>query len=48
VKALQKRWREYPTHIHLGQWYSLMALRNNVDGALQTAGVPVIWNMEKK
>jgi peptide/nickel transport system substrate-binding protein len=48
VKALQKRWREYPTHIHLGQWYSLMALRNNVDGALQTAGVPVVWNMEKK
>jgi peptide/nickel transport system substrate-binding protein len=48
VKAIQKRWREYPTHIHLGQWYQLMALRNNIDGALQTAGVPVVWNMEKK
>jgi hypothetical protein len=48
VKAIQKRWTEYPTHVHLGQWYSLMALRNNVDGALQTAGVPVLWNMEKK
>jgi peptide/nickel transport system substrate-binding protein len=48
VKAIQKRWREYPTHIHLGQWYSLEFVRNNVDGMLQTAGVPVLWNIEKK
>jgi peptide/nickel transport system substrate-binding protein len=48
VKAIQARWREYPTHIHLGQWYSLEFVRNNIDGMLQTAGVPVLWNIEKK
>ncbi|MFV0294568.1 MAG: ABC transporter substrate-binding protein, partial [Hyphomicrobiaceae bacterium] len=48
VKAIQKRWREYPTHVHLGQWYSLLAHRDNVSGFLQTAGIPVLWNVEKK
>jgi peptide/nickel transport system substrate-binding protein len=48
IKSIQKRWREYPTHVHLGQWYSLMAHRDNISGVLQTAGVPVAWNIEKK
>lgn len=47
VEALQKRWTEYPTHIHLGQWNTPSTLRNNVQGYLQ-AGVPVFWNIEKQ
>ena len=47
VEALQARWVEYPTHIHLGQWNTPSTLRNNVSGYL-SAGVPVFWNVEKK
>ena len=47
VEAIQKRWTEYPTHIHLGQYNSPSALRNNVQGYLQP-GVPVFWNVEKQ
>lgn len=47
VKKIQKRWTEYPTHIHLGQWNAPSSLGNNIDGYLQ-AGVPVFWNIEKK
>ncbi|MCY3983717.1 MAG: ABC transporter substrate-binding protein [Roseovarius sp.] len=46
VVALQAAWREYPTHIHLGQWASPSALAKNVDGYLQ-GGVPVFWNISK-
>ncbi len=47
VKAIQKRWREYPTHIHLGQYNQLTFARKNVSGML-SPGVPVFWNVEKK
>ncbi|MFK7874217.1 MAG: ABC transporter substrate-binding protein [Paracoccaceae bacterium] len=47
VENLQKAWVEYPTHVHLGQFNTPSALRNNIDGYLQ-AGVPVFWNVEKK
>lgn len=47
IDAIQKRWTEYPTHIHLGQWNTTSALRNNVQGYLQS-GVPVFWNIEKQ
>ena len=46
VEALQARWVEYPTHIHLGQWNTPSTIRNNVTGYL-SAGVPVFWNVEK-
>ncbi|MEX0283461.1 MAG: ABC transporter substrate-binding protein [Paracoccaceae bacterium] len=46
VDAIQKRWTEYPTHIHLGQWNQSSGLRNNIDGYLQ-AGVAVFWNISK-
>ena len=46
VEAIQKRWTEYPTHIHLGQWNQVSGLRNNIDGYLQ-AGVAVFWNISK-
>lgn len=44
IAALQKRVIEYPTHIHLGQWYGSGALRNTVEG-LVPAPAPVLWNM---
>ncbi|MEM6309497.1 MAG: ABC transporter substrate-binding protein [Pseudomonadota bacterium] len=46
VAAIQKRWTEYPTHIHLGQWNTQSGLRSNIDGYL-AAGVPVFWNISK-
>jgi peptide/nickel transport system substrate-binding protein len=47
VEAVQKRWLEYPTHVHLGQWNSPFALRKNVDGNM-VAPVTVFWNITKK
>ncbi len=47
AEAVQVRVTEYPTHIHLGQWYQPFALRTSLDGAVQ-APVPVFWNMTKK
>jgi peptide/nickel transport system substrate-binding protein len=44
---VQRRWVEYPTHVHLGQWYSPMAMRKNIDGVL-TAPAPLFWNITKK
>ena len=38
---------EYPTHVHLGQWYSPFALRTNVDGNIE-APVPVFWNVDEE
>jgi peptide/nickel transport system substrate-binding protein len=47
AEAVQVRVTQYPTHIHLGQWYQPIAARKNVDGIV-TAPVPVFWNVEKK
>jgi len=47
VEALQKRWTEYPTHVHLGQWYAPIALRKNIEGNM-VAPVTVFWNVSKK
>src|SRR5947209_181218 len=47
AEAVQVRLTQYPTHIHLGQWYQPIAVRKNVDG-IMTAPVPVFWNVEKK
>jgi len=47
VEAIQKRFVEYPTHIHLGQWYNSGAMRNNVDGVI-AAPAPVLWNITVK
>jgi peptide/nickel transport system substrate-binding protein len=44
VEALQKRVVEYPTHVHLGQWYNHGALRKNVKGVV-AAPAPVLWNI---
>ncbi len=47
AEAVQKRWVEYPTHVHLGQWYSPIAVRKNVEGNM-LAPVTVFWNVTKK
>ena len=47
VEEIQKAWVEYPTHIHLGQYNIVSSLSNDVSGYL-SAGVPVLWNVEKK
>jgi len=47
AEAAQVRLTQYPTHIHLGQWYQPIAARTTVDGVL-TAPVPVFWNVGKK
>jgi len=47
VEAVQMRWREQPTHIHLGQYNVPIAARSNISGIL-TAPAPVFWNVEKK
>ena len=46
AEAVQVRLTQYPTHIHLGQWYAPVATRKNVNGVL-SAPVPVFWNVEK-
>jgi len=47
AEAIQVRVTQSPTHIPLGQWYSAIAVRNNVDG-LMRAPVTVFWNIEKR
>ncbi|MCW5744661.1 MAG: ABC transporter substrate-binding protein [Alphaproteobacteria bacterium] len=47
VDAVQRRVADYPTHIHLGQFYLPSAVRKNIDGIL-IAPVPVLWNVTKK
>ncbi len=47
AEALQVRVTQYPTHIHLGQWYVPQAVRKNVTGMIE-APVTVFWNVEKK
>ena len=45
--AVQRRVIEYPTHIHLGQFYVPAAVRTTIEGIL-VAPVPVLWNVTKK
>ncbi len=47
AEAVQLRYIESPTHVHLGQWNKPVALRKNVDGMI-AAPVVVFWNVEKK
>jgi len=47
AEAVQVRVTQYPTHIHLGQWYQSAAVRKSVEGNLE-APVTVFWNVEKK
>jgi peptide/nickel transport system substrate-binding protein len=47
AEQVQLRYLEYPTHIHLGQWYKPYAVRKNIDGILP-APAPVFWGIEKK
>jgi peptide/nickel transport system substrate-binding protein len=46
AEAVQVRWAQYPTHIHLGQWYQPGASRRNVEGYV-VAPVAVFWNVFK-
>ncbi len=47
AEAVQVRVTQYPTHIHLGQWYGAAAVRKNIDGMIE-APVTVFWNVQKK
>jgi peptide/nickel transport system substrate-binding protein len=47
AEAVQGRVTQYPTHIHVGQWYGAAAVRKNVDGMIE-APVTVFWNVERK
>jgi peptide/nickel transport system substrate-binding protein len=47
AEAVQVRVTQYPTHIHLGQWYGAAAVRKNVDGMIE-APVTVFWNVQIK
>ncbi|MEZ5653979.1 MAG: ABC transporter substrate-binding protein [Burkholderiaceae bacterium] len=46
VEQIQQRVAEYPTHIHLGQWYAPAAMGKNVDGA-PVSPVSVFWGYKK-
>jgi len=46
AEAVQLRFIESPTHIHLGQWYQPGASRKNVDGYV-VAPASVFWNISK-
>ena len=47
AEAIQVRVTQYPTHVHVGQWYQAVAVRKNVDGMIP-APVTMFWNVEKK
>jgi peptide/nickel transport system substrate-binding protein len=47
AEAVQVRMTEYPTHIHLGQWYQPSPASKSLDGFLK-APVPVFWNVKRK
>jgi peptide/nickel transport system substrate-binding protein len=47
AEAVQVRVSQYPTHVHIGQWYQSAAVRKNVEGNIP-APVTVFWNVEKK
>ena len=46
AEAVQVRLSEYPTYVHLGQWYVPFALRKNIDGII-VAPVTVFGNVTK-
>ena len=46
AEAVQVRWTQYPTHVHLGQWYQPGAARKNIDGIV-VAPASVFWNISK-
>jgi peptide/nickel transport system substrate-binding protein len=46
AEAVQVRETQYPTYIHLGQWYQPIAVRKNVSGVLATP-VSAFWNISK-
>jgi peptide/nickel transport system substrate-binding protein len=48
AEAVQLRVAEYPTHVHLGQWYQAAAVRKGVVDGIPTAPAPVFWNVTKK
>lgn len=47
VEAVQMRWREVVTHVHLGQYFTPIATTSKISGIL-SAAAPVFWNVEKK
>ena len=46
AEAVQVRWTQYPTHVHLGQWYQPGAARKSIDGVV-VAPASVFWNISK-
>jgi peptide/nickel transport system substrate-binding protein len=46
AEAVQVRWTQYPTHVHLGQWYQPGAARTSIDGVV-VAPASVFWNISK-
>jgi len=47
AETVQVRVTQYPTHIHLGQWFQPAAARKNIEGFVP-APVTILWNIEKK
>jgi len=47
AQEVQARLFEYPTHIHVGQYFQPVALGKGWTGFL-TGPAPVFWNLEKK
>jgi peptide/nickel transport system substrate-binding protein len=48
AEAVQVRNTQVTTHVFLGQWYSSVAVRKNIDGIVTTSWLPVFWSVEKK
>lgn len=46
AEAIQKRAADYPTHIHLGQWYQPTAMGQNISGA-PVSPVVAFWGYKK-
>jgi peptide/nickel transport system substrate-binding protein len=47
AEAVQVRATQVTTHVLLGQWYTSIAVRENIGGIL-TTWLPVFWSVEKK
>jgi peptide/nickel transport system substrate-binding protein len=48
AEAVQKHAMEVVTHIPLGEWVGVWAVRSNVDVPAKPAPVTVFWGMSKK
>jgi peptide/nickel transport system substrate-binding protein len=46
--AVQVRAMEVVTHVPLGEWYGVWAVRSNVEVPAKQAPVEVFWGMNKK